>query len=115
MLRRLPLFTIACVTVVLATSTTASAHNSLVSSDPADGATLATAPTQLMFVFDKPVPLDTLSVELIDSSGVRTDLTGSAHGPTGDTEVVTTRQSTIASRVDRDTDRGEQPAARNGH
>ena len=52
-----------------------------------------------MFVFDKPVPLDTLSVELIDSSGVRTDLTGSAHGPTGDTEVVTPLPRLAAGEV----------------
>ena len=35
------------------------------------------------------MPLDTLSIELIDASGVRTTLTGSTHGAAGDTEVVT--------------------------
>lgn len=68
---------------------TASAHNSLLSSDPADGATLAVAPTQITWVFDKSVPLDTMTVTLIDATGVRTELEGSVHGPAGDTEVVT--------------------------
>lgn len=65
------------------------AHNSLVSSDPADGATMAVAPTQIMWTFDKSVPLDTLTVTLIDASGARSDLPGSVHGAAGDTEVVT--------------------------
>ena len=68
---------------------TALAHNSLVSSDPADGATLAVAPTQIVWVFDKSVPLDTLTVTLTDSSGARSELAGSVHGAAGDTEVVT--------------------------
>jgi copper transport protein len=68
---------------------TASAHNALVSSDPADGATLPTAPTQITWVFDKAVPLETMTVTLIDATGVRTELSGSTHGPAGDTVVVT--------------------------
>ncbi len=65
------------------------AHNSLASSDPADGATLAAAPTQIVWTFDKSVPLDTLTVTLIDASGARSELPGSVHGAAGDTEVVT--------------------------
>ena len=65
------------------------AHNSLVSSDPADGATLSVAPTQIVWEFDKSVPLDTLTVTLIDASGARSELAGSVHGAAGDTEVVT--------------------------
>jgi copper transport protein len=65
------------------------AHNSLVSSDPADGSTLAVAPTQIVWVFDKSVPLDTLTVTLIDASGARNELAGSVHGAAGDAEVVT--------------------------
>jgi copper transport protein len=65
------------------------AHNSLVSSDPADGATLAVAPTQIVWVFDKSVPLETLTVTLIEASGARSELAGSVHGAAGDTEVVT--------------------------
>lgn len=68
---------------------TASAHNTLLSSEPADGATLAMAPTQITWRFDRAVPLDTLTVTLIDGSGARRELAGSTHGATGDTEVVT--------------------------
>jgi copper transport protein len=68
---------------------TARAHNSLVSSDPVDGATLPIAPSQIVWVFDKSVPLDTLTVTLIEASGTRTELAGSTHGAGGDTEVVT--------------------------
>lgn len=73
----------------LSPSEPASAHNSLVSSDPADGATLVAAPTQITWVFDNPVPLETLTVTLIDPTGARSEITGSTHGPNGDTEVVT--------------------------
>jgi copper transport protein len=67
----------------------ASAHNSLVSSDPADGATLTTAPSQITWEFANAVPLETLTVTLIDPTGARTELAGSTHGPSGDTQVVT--------------------------
>jgi copper transport protein len=90
--RVLSFLTLACaaVTVTLGVGGgTAWAHNSLTSSDPADGSTLASAPTQITFVFDKPAPLDTLTVTLIDATGARTDLPGSVHGPNGETEVVT--------------------------
>ncbi len=82
-----------CAVFLFGTSTTASAHNSIVSSDPADGAMLAGAPAQITFPFDKSVPLDTLSIELIDGSGIRTELYEFAHGPSGDTEVVATLPS----------------------
>ena len=65
----------------------AHAHNSIVSSDPADGAVLDQAPTQMSFVFDQSVPLDSATVTFIDASGVRTELP-IAHGPSGETEVV---------------------------
>lgn len=67
----------------------ASAHNTLISSDPADGASLTAAPPQITWVFDQPVPLDTMTVTLIDATGARSDLAGSTHGASGDTEVVT--------------------------
>jgi len=67
----------------------ASAHNTLSSSDPADGASLAVAPAQITWMFDNSVPLDTMTVTLIDSTGARSELVGSAHGPSGDTEVIT--------------------------
>lgn len=68
---------------------TASAHNTLLGSDPADGASLATAPTQITWQFDRAVPLETMTVTLIDATGARSELAGSVHGPAGDTEVVT--------------------------
>lgn len=68
---------------------TASAHNTLLGSDPADGASLATAPTQITWQFDLAVPLETMTVTLIDATGARSELAGSVHGPAGDTEVVT--------------------------
>ncbi len=75
--------------VVGLTSSTVSAHNTLVSSDPTDGAELSTAPTQITWVFDKVVPLDTMTVTLIDATGARSELSGSIHGAAGDTQVVT--------------------------
>ncbi len=65
-----------------------SAHNSLVSSDPADGVAIGVTPGQLQLVFSAAVPLDSLSVEHIDASGVRSELTGFAHGPSGEAEVL---------------------------
>ena len=68
---------------------TAWAHNTLLSSDPADGAALSLAPTQITWVFDNPVPLESMTVTLIGATGARSDLSGSTHGTAGDTEVVT--------------------------
>ena len=66
----------------------AAAHNTLLSSSPADGAQITDNPTQISFLFDLPAPLETASAELIEPNGVRTDLTGLTHGPAGDTEIV---------------------------
>lgn len=66
----------------------AAAHNTLVSSSPADGAQLTSSPSQISFVFDLPAPLETASAVLIDANSVRTDLTGLTHGPAGETEIV---------------------------
>lgn len=68
---------------------TASAHNTLVSSDPADDADLPVAPAQITWAFDKVVPLETMTVTLIDATGARSEVSGSTHGAAGDTEVVT--------------------------
>ena len=76
-------------TTVGLSSGTALAHNTLLSSDPADGATLAVSPTQITWQFDNPVPLETMTVTLIDATGARSELGGSTHGTAGDTEVVT--------------------------
>jgi copper transport protein len=76
-------------TVVGLPSGTASAHNTLVSSDPTDGAALSVAPAQITWVFDNSVPLETMTVTLIDATGARSELSGSTHGADGDTQVVT--------------------------
>jgi copper transport protein len=92
-LRRLALLALAlCAAiggVVGVPSGTASAHNTLVSSDPTDGAELTVAPVQITWVFDKAVPLETMTVTLIDATGTRSELGGSTHGVAGDTEVIT--------------------------
>jgi copper transport protein len=56
------------------------AHNSFESSDPADGSSLAAAPTSIAITFANDVPLDSASVQVIDPSGVRTEVTGLTHG-----------------------------------
>jgi copper transport protein len=66
----------------------AAAHNTLVSSSPADGAQLTSSPSQISLMFDLPAPLETASAQLIDANSVRTELTGLTHGPAGDTEIV---------------------------
>ncbi|MDO8363984.1 MAG: CopD family protein [Actinomycetota bacterium] len=68
---------------------TASAHNTLVSSDPVDGSELFVVPVKITWVFDKAVPLETMTITLIDATGARSELSGSTHGAAGDTEVVT--------------------------
>jgi copper transport protein len=75
------------VVVGLAPGGIAHAHNSIVSSDPIDGAVLAATPTEISFVFDQSVPLESATVTFIDASGVRSELP-IAHGPNGDTDLV---------------------------
>jgi copper transport protein len=91
--RRLaPVALAACAVVAITVALpagTASAHNTLLGSDPADGASLSTAPTQITWQFDLAVPLETMTVTLIDATGARSELPGSVHGAAGDTEVVT--------------------------
>jgi copper transport protein len=93
LLRRLALLALAMCAVIGGVvgfpAGTASAHNTLISSDPFDGAELAAAPAQITWTFDKAVPLETLTVTLIDATGARSELSGSTHGAAGDTEVVT--------------------------
>lgn len=79
----------AALSALLALPGTARAHNTLLASDPPDGASLPTAPTQILWDFENAVPLDTLTVTLTDPTGVRSELPGSTHGPAGDTDVVT--------------------------
>lgn len=93
LLPRFALFALAACTIfaiaLALPAGSASAHNSLSSSDPANGSTVTTAPTSITWVFDKSVPLETMTVTLIDVSGARSELSGSIHGPAGDTQVIT--------------------------
>jgi copper transport protein len=77
-----------CVAFTLASAQPAAAHTKLVSSNPSDGEQLAVAPTELSFVFTIAIPLNTVTVELIDTTGVRVPLSELRHGPSGDQEVV---------------------------
>lgn len=88
MLRRLFVLLLIVLAPIVGLASPALAHNSLVSSDPSDGATLTAPPTSVTMVFAKDVPLETLTVTLTDPTGSRTDLAGSVHGATA-VEVVT--------------------------
>ena len=71
-------------------SSPAWAHNSFQSSNPADGAVLTSAPARLSLIFASAVPLDTASVDLIDSSSTKVSIGALAHGSAGATEIVAT-------------------------
>lgn len=58
----------------------ASAHATLVSSDPAEGAVLATSPDQVTFTFDEPVQLVPDGLLAFDATGEPVDLEASASG-----------------------------------
>lgn len=61
-------------------SGTVSAHNTLVSSDPADGAVLDAPPPVWTITFDKDVPIDSASGVLQGPDGTRTPLRSPRHG-----------------------------------
>jgi len=86
-LRRMIVAVAAATAVMAVPAGVAHAHNSLVSTDPAEGAVLTAAPAQVSFVFAKAVPLESATITFIDPTGVRTELP-IAHGPSGETEVV---------------------------
>ena len=88
-MRRLLLFLCALVGLLLIDPARVLAHNSLVASTPNDGENVEVPPTEVVWTFAKAVPLETLTVTLIDSAGVRAALPGSTHGPAGETQVVT--------------------------
>ncbi len=75
----------------------ASAHNTFVSSEPSDGASLSSAPAQISMIFGSAVPLDTATVQAIDATGARTEAAALAHGPAGETEVVAQLSSALAA------------------
>lgn len=60
---------LACLTLLVVESPGAWAHDVLISSDPADGATLAAPPTSVSFTFDEPVQNFQPVVSLIGPDG----------------------------------------------
>src|SRR3954464_3380535 len=73
---------------VLVLAGPASAHASLESSDPANGAVLTESPAQISLRFDEAVEVALGAVRLYDGSGHELDV-GTAHHPSGnDTQVV---------------------------
>ena len=61
----------------------ASAHNSFVGSDPADGAVIEKLPPKLTLTFASEVVLAQLTVDFTDATGSRAALSGFSHGPAG--------------------------------
>ncbi len=89
-LASLALAAVAAVVILVAPPVdTVSAHNTLIASDPTDGATLPAPPSRITWQFDLAVPLESMTVTLIDATGARRELPGSTHGAAGDTEVIT--------------------------
>lgn len=82
-MRRVPAFVLAvlvAVLTVLGTATSASAHATLVSTDPAEGAVLPEAPAEVTFTFDEPVQLVPDGLLAFDAEGKRVDLEAKASG-----------------------------------
>ena len=67
----------------------ASAHATLIGSDPAEGSVVATAPEQVTFTFDEPVRSTSGGVHLFDATGKELE----ADGSTRDTRLVVTLPS----------------------
>jgi copper transport protein len=65
---------------VLTTAVPASAHATLVSSNPADGAVLARAPARVSVTFDEAVGVSTDSLRVFTPDGQRADTGAAAHG-----------------------------------
>jgi copper transport protein len=84
---------------VVALAGPAAAHNSFVSSDPADGAQLAAAPTQLLLTFANAVVLEQLQVDFADAAGVRSALSGFTHSPSGQTTVLVPMPAAVTGAV----------------
>lgn len=82
-MRRVPAWALAvliAVLTVLGTATSASAHATLVSTDPAEGAVLPEAPSEVTFSFDEPVQLVPDGLLAFDAEGKRVDLEPKASG-----------------------------------
>jgi copper transport protein len=77
---RLVIAVFSTVTALIFSASPASAHNTLVSSNPENGAMMASAPLQWVLTFDKSVPLSSASGEVVKSDGVRVALAVPRHG-----------------------------------
>lgn len=71
--RRLVLAAALALVVSVLLAGPASAHATLISSDPTEGSVLATAPSEVIFTFDEPVRSTTGSVRLFDAAGTELD------------------------------------------
>jgi copper transport protein len=65
---------------LLVTAPAASAHATLVSSDPADGAVVARAPARVSATFDEAVGVSAGSLRVFAPNGARVDTGGTVHG-----------------------------------
>lgn len=65
---------------VLVGAPAAWAHATLVTTDPADGAIVKHAPTQVSATFDQPVGVSTDSLQVFAPNGARVDAGGTTHG-----------------------------------
>lgn len=79
---RLFLMLVATLSLSFVDVSTAYAHNTLVSSNPADGEVVALSPTEWILTFDKTVPLSSASGEVVKNDGVRVALSQPRHGNT---------------------------------
>ncbi len=77
---RLVTAVVACVFAVLASASPASAHATLVSTDPVDGAVLDTSPGRARFTFDERVALPADAIRVFDATGAPVDSSASASG-----------------------------------
>lgn len=89
MLKRVPAWfaaVLVAATAVLGLAAPASAHATLVSSDPAEGEVLQAAPGEVTFTFDEPVQLVPDGLLAFDAAGDRVEVDASASGTevTGD-------------------------------
>lgn len=88
-MRRAPALVVAVLATVIAvlgTAAPASAHATLVGTDPAEGAVLASSPDTVSFTFDEPVQLVPDGMLAFDATGEQVDIEGSGTGTelTGD-------------------------------
>jgi copper transport protein len=87
-LKRILAFLAVCFSVIGLTAGPAAAHNSLSSSVPVEGQVMSITPSSVTFNFANAVPLETVSVEVIDNTGARVEVGPITHGPNGDKQVV---------------------------